>query len=563
MRFMSFLGLGKTLFNSSVCYFEDLDNVEILLTERLLRKKASGSWPSQALMDLSGRHKLSDSLIYENRDVEDPAHVESLMNSRFPFFEYLMSNKLQNFSRHFNKNINFVTHHLAHAHAAAFMSPFEKTLILVIDGAGSRTRAFVEAHPEYSLLGPDANSAEERTLYTFNSGKISCVDKKFQVFQKSENCSDHFFSEGLGTFYEKASEFIFSSKRSAGKVMGLAAFGEFQKISDSKKYLENLNWSLKYQGASKKEWEQSPHFNYYCNLSADVQNYFEKEYIGYIKTIKQKYPEYENLIITGGCALNCTSNMKLYNLKLFENIYIPPFPGDESIGLGTAFMAYMSSSNKWQRNPFEKQHGYFGPRTSQPVEAEIVKLFAGYNIVKSSSIADDVAKILADGHIIGWFQGRSESGPRALGNRSILCRPDKPGIKNHLNSNIKFREAFRPYGCSTLFEKSHLYFDVPKSFDNPYMSFATRVKPEFKSLLQEVTHIDGTSRMQTVRSTQNKKFYDLIEKFGNITNIYALLNTSLNVMGEPIVETISDAKNFLDTVPVYGLAMGEFFIRRK
>ena len=560
---MPFLGLGKTLFNSSVCYFEDYSNVEILLTERLQRKKASGSWPSQALLNLSERYDLSDLSINENRDVEDPAQIESVMNSRFPFFEYLKSNNLDKFSRHFNNKINFTTHHLAHAYAASFMSPFEKSLILVIDGAGSKANAFSDTHPEYSHINFNTDSAEERSLYFFESGKIKLADKKMQIFKKSEIHPEHFFSEGLGTFYEKASEYVFNSKRSAGKVMGLAALGSPQKILDSKKYLEDMDWSLRYQGASKKEWEKSPHFKKYCNISADVQNYFEVDYLGYIKSIKERYPAYQNLIITGGCALNCTSNMKLINLKLFENIYIPPFPGDECIGLGTAFMSYIKAENSWELNSYEKQNGYFGAKTSQPTEAEIIRLFSDYEITKPASIAMFTAKILADGHIVGWFQGRSESGPRSLGNRSLLCRPDKQGIKNYLNTDIKFRESFRPYGCSTLFDKSHLYFDVSENFNNPYMSFATKVRPEFSSLLNEVSHIDGTSRMQTVRRGQNTLFYELIECFGKITNLYVLLNTSLNIMGEPIIETLTDAKNFLDSVPVYGLAAGDFFIRRK
>lgn len=560
---MAHLGLGKTLFNSSVCYMADDENLEILLTERLTRKKGSGLWPTAALKELASRYDLSNTNIIENRDVEDPARIETAMNLQFPFFDYLKANKLENFSRHFNRKIRFATHHAAHACAAAFMSPFEKSLILVIDGAGSRVNFFSQDHAEKNLLGTSPDAAEERSLYFLNNGKITCAEKRMQVFTKSARHPSHFFSEGLGTFYEKASEFVFNSKRSAGKVMGLAALGRANEVKDSKAYFENLNWDHQYRGKSKKEWEESPNFRMYCDLSADVQSYFEEDYIGYVKKLKQTYPEYTNLIIAGGCALNCTSNMKLYNLGLFENIYIPPFPGDESIGLGTAYMSYLGTNNSWRPNPFEKQHGYFGPVSSLPHAEAVVREFAGYEIIKPNSITEFAANILAEGHIIGWFQGRSESGPRSLGNRSILCRPDKLGVKDLLNANIKFRESFRPYGCSTLHEKAHEYFEVPQNFDNPYMSFATKVRTDHRQLLNEVSHVDGTSRMQTVRVTQNKLFHALIQKFGNKTGLYVLLNTSLNVMGEPIVESLADARNFLDNVPVYGLAVGEFFVRRK
>lgn len=560
---MLHLGLGKTLFNSSVCYMTDDENLEILLTERLTRKKGSGLWPTVALKELKSRYDLSNASIIENRDVEDPARIETALNLQFPFFDFLKANKLEKFSRHFNSEIRFATHHAAHACAAAFMSPFEKALILVIDGAGSRVNFFSSEHPEKSLLGTATDSAEERSVYFLNSGKISCAEKQMQIFNRSARNPSHFFSEGLGTFYEKASEYVFNSKRSAGKVMGLAALGRPTKVQDSKAYLENLNWAQQYKGHSKKEWEENPNFQTYCNISADVQNYFEEDYIGYIKKLKQTYPEYSNLIIAGGCALNCTSNMKLFNLGLFENIYIPPFPGDESIGLGTAYMSYLSSNNVWRANSFEKQHGYFGPLSSLPLAEAVIREFADYEITKPNSITEFSANLLAEGQIIGWFQGRSESGPRALGNRSILCRPDKLGIKDLLNAKIKFREAFRPYGCSTLHEKAHEYFEVPQNFDNPYMSFATKVRADYRQFLNEVSHVDGTSRMQTVRVSQNSLFHELIRNFGSKTNLYVLLNTSLNVMGEPIVETLSDARNFLDKVPVFGLAVGEFFVRRK
>lgn len=563
---MPTLGIGKTLFNSSVCYFEDTDNLEVLLTERLTRKKASGAWPSLALETLRQKYDLANSSIYENRDVEDPFNIELAMNSGFPFFEYLKKNNLDMFSRHFNQNIIYCTHHLAHAHAAAFMSPFSKTLILVIDGAGSRAKSFSKSHAEYNMaqnnsLGPDA--CEERTLYTFDSGRLVCVDKKFQVFKKSKSQPQHHFSRGLGSFYEKISEFIFNSKRSAGKVMGLAALGEPENIADVESYLENLNWTQAFNGNSKKDWETSVHLSEYKKAAATAQAYFEKDYLGYIKNMHSQFSDYKNLIITGGCALNCTSNMKLYNEGMFESIYIPPFPGDESIGLGTAYLGYLQK-NPWKINPYETQHGYFGPISSTPEETQILKIFdsSKYEIILPDSIAKHTAQLIADGQVVAWFQGRSESGPRALGNRSILCRPDKVGAKDYLNKHIKFRESFRPYGSSVTFEKAHLYFEVPENFNNPYMSFATLVKSAYQESLKEVTHLDGTSRMQTVRKAQNETFYELINEFGKLTDLYCILNTSLNIMGQPIVETIKDAEEFLNTTPVHGLAIGKYYIKK-
>lgn len=557
---MSVIGLGKTLFNSSVCLFYSPQDFEIALTERITRKKGSGAWPSEALKKLN-LDTLSDTgTMIENRDVDVPADIEQRLNLQFPFFESLQKLNLHHYSRHFNPQVQFSSHHLCHANAAAVMSPFAKAIILVIDGAGSRLKHLTT---ELELLPGDLNleeSAEERSVYLLDNGNLKCVEKKAQTFEKH---GEHYYSQGLGSFYEKISEYVFNSKRSAGKVMGLAALGKSQGIASAAEFLRQLDWKKQYGGKSKQDWESSSHMKSYQDVSASVQTYFEQDYIGFIKSLREKFGDYPNLIITGGCALNCTSNMKLYELGLFDSIYVPPFPGDESISLGAATIAYKNAGNTVGVFSNETQHGYFGLKTSVPDSKKIESLFADFEIFKPGTISGHCAELLNDGKIIGWFQGRSESGPRALGNRSILARPDRPGLKDFLNSSIKFREAFRPYGCSALFEKSHEYFKVPQGFENPYMSFATMVNVDYCQALKEVSHVDGTSRMQTVRQQQNPLFYKLISEFGNKSGLYCLLNTSLNVMGEPIVETPEDAKNFLENVPVFGMAIGEYFIKRK
>lgn len=562
---MKTLGLGKTLFNSSVCYLADDRDAEIILTERISRNKSSGAWPAQALEYLTTHYQTDDIPIIENRDVEDPLLVEQSLNSTFPFFESLSQKRLLRFSRVQNKSIQFISHHYAHACAATFMSPFTKALILVIDGAGSKAHLFDKNNPERSLADAVNSSdqmAEERTVYSLDKGRLVCLQKEWQHFKKSSRHPSHYFSEGLGTFYEKISEYIFNSKTSAGKVMGLASFSEPKPISSSLDYLELLDWSKKFNGTSKPEWEASAFMQSYKDCATDVQNYFEQNLLSYAESLKKKFPEYENLILAGGCALNCTTNMKLFKKAIFSNIYIPPFPGDESIGIGAAYSAFLQHIQNWQPFPYETQHGYFGPKKSFPTESSILNEFQNFKISKPESIVAYTSRMLAENKIVAWFQGRSESGPRALGNRSILANPLSTGLKDKLNAKIKFRESFRPYGCSVPFEKSHIYFNVPEGFNNPYMSFAVQVNSDFTSILNEVMHVDGTSRMQTVRKSQNSRFYDLLQHFGEKTGLHCLLNTSLNIMGEPIVETVADAKKFLLNVPVDGLAIGNFYIEK-
>jgi len=570
---MHYLGLGKTLFNSGACLIKSSErmlDIELLLTERLTRKKASGLWPEVPLKNLLQSESLDECKIAENRDVVNSETIEKYLNDQYPFFEHLKKEKLEKYSPYFNKNILWVSHHLCHAYAALAMSPFEKSLIIVMDGAGSNYNDLVESQGEKHLSPINWKSEvrylEEHSVYTQNNGTIRCVKKNWQTFNQPEN-SMRWYSQGLGMLYEQMAEYIFNEKTAAGKVMGLAAFGRSSarssEIANRFDFLVNLDWSQSFSGKGKALWESSLNLSLYSDLAACVQNHFEDSLINIVKNLKTKYPDYENLILVGGCALNCTTNMKIFNQNIFKNIYVPPFPGDESISLGAAsYLYHHDHANQWSRRDHEFQHGYFGDKKSIPIEKEIFKIFEGFSIRREDNISSYAAQLISQNKIIGWYQGRSETGPRALGNRSILARVDYFGVKNKLNEKIKMRENFRPYGCSVLHEQAHILFDVPAGFNNPFMSFAVPVQPAFSQLLAEVTHFDGTSRMQTVRHQVNPLFHALIREVGALTNIPCVLNTSLNVMGEPIVENLEDAKNFLLKTPVDGLVIGNFYIER-
>lgn len=559
------IGLGKTKYNSSVCIMESdqpFNETEIFLTERMNKKKNSGLWPTQALRQIKAEYLGKDKslLIAENRDVHTPFEIEEIQDKLFPFYQSVQANNLQSFCRRFNPNIHFLNHHSAHAHAALAMSPFEKSLILVLDGAGTE------------MINGQKNSDnknklyEECTLYLQDGSTLIELEKRYVSFFPSKKWNGNTFGNQVGALYEKISEFVFNSPNASGKVMGLAPFflDKPDQFDDILKFQEELNWDLSFKGKSKKEWELSEQKDLFVKLSAIVQMHLEKNYLEMINNIKMKYPHIENLILTGGCALNCRNNAKIYYSNLFNKIYVPPFPGDESIGFGLVSYLKLSYLKKnWEPWRYEYQAGYFGPKSSIPKDEIIEQTFntEDFLIVKENNIIERTAKELASGKIIAWFQGRSESGPRALGNRSILASPLKKDLKEFLNSNIKFRENFRPYGCSVLFEKAAQYFKVDSEFNNPYMSFAIKVKDEYKGLLKEVTHVDGTSRMQTVRVGQNEKFYNLIKKFGELTNIYCLLNTSLNVMDQPILEDVYDAKEFLIKTPVDALVINDYYIK--
>jgi carbamoyltransferase len=200
--------------------------------------------------------------------------------------------------------------------------------------------------------------------------------------------------------------------------------------------------------------------------------------------------------------------------------------------------------------------------SSIPSETQIEKEFSSYIVTKPANLIDETANLLHDGHIIAWIQGRSECGPRALGNRSILASPLKSDLKNFLNQHIKFREEFRPYGCTVTWERAHEFFATEKGFENPFMSFAVGVREECREKLRDVSHVDGTSRMQTLHPHQNEKFHSLLTKMGELSGLPVLLNTSLNVMNEPIVETLDDAKRFFEQSKVEVMVFGDHLIKK-
>lgn len=550
------IGLGKTIFKSSLALIDDHGDTEIILNERVTRKKNDGAWPFKTLSPLKKTPFLS---LTENRDVRDPLDHEIAMNKGYPFFELLEKKGLTQFSRNFNPEITFLSHHAAHAYSVLNISPFDEALIVVFDGAGSQRKCLNDIDEEFHSSNDEY---EAISVYLQNAGELKTIKKVFQRFHQSQKV-EHTWSNHIGLFYEKISEFIFGSKTAAGKVMGLAPLGKALPVNSYEDFLEGLDWSEQaYQNKDSKEWDQSPHFNYYCDLAATAQKEFESVYFNLLETLKGKFPHIKNIILTGGCALNCTANGKLLERKWFDHIYVSPFPGDESIGHGCASYAYLKK-NSWKRKHKENQHSYFGQYSSVPSPKKVEETFssAQYQIRNLRGDYQLLAEILARGEVIAWFSGRSECGPRALGHRSFLAYP-KVGIKNYLNEHIKFRESFRPYGCSVPLDSASSYFQIEDDFENPFMSFAVKAREEFREILKEVCHIDGTSRMQTVRESINPEFYQLLKAVEAKTGNPILLNTSLNIMGEPIVETIDDAKNLLDQSRIRYLFIEDFLVTK-
>jgi carbamoyltransferase len=548
----SILGLSKTLYSSGVAK-KSSEGLELLLSERLSKKKYSGEWPWRAASILNEKETISG----ECRDVLYPEDFEFALNQNSPFLEFISK---KNLTKYLSKNINtHLSHHYAHALSGLTFSSLQDSLIMVIDGAGSNAldlEKLTWCDNEIDFI-PSTKKYEGISFYGLESEKISCLDKIFYDFIESSK-SKKVFSNSPGMIFEFASEYIFGNTNDSGKVMGLAAFGVAEKISNPIDYLESLDWNLAFDSKSSLSWDNCEHRKLYETVAASVQKYFEDFVIDQIEKYKEKF---SNLIIVGGGAMNCVANSRIVNSSIFENVLIPPVPGDEGISLGIVQYLF----HKENKHFFKEKSPYLGRNINYCSNKEIRDVFSDdeFNITNvEDSFIESVSELIVNGNVLGWFQGRSEIGPRALGNRSIISRVCRKDLKNHLNSNIKFRESFRPYACTCLKEYAEEYFNISTGFESPYMSYTLKIKDEFSAKFQEVLHIDGTSRAQTLEREFNPRFYDLIKEVGKHTGVYSLLNTSLNIMGQPIVEDLEDLLKFFRASNVDALVVGNYIVKK-
>jgi carbamoyltransferase len=266
--------------------------------------------------------------------------------------------------------------------------------------------------------------------------------------------------------------------------------------------------------------------------------------------------------MAGGVALNVLANARILRESGFRRLWIQPAAGDAGGCLGAATYLYHTVLREPRRSRMET--AYLGPAYSNDeIHAFLEREGVAFTVMGDDAIAPTVARLIADNDVIGWFQGRMEFGPRALGARSILANPTDPTTKDTLNAKIKHREAFRPFAPSTLIEAAPTYFDFGAptgAVESPYMLLTARVRPDKQHLLPAITHLDGTARVQTVSRAQNPLYYALIEEFGKLTGVPVLVNTSFNVNGEPIVCTPSEAFNSFAHTDMDWLVMGNALI---
>ncbi len=473
---------------------------------------------------------------------------EKLFQKKFLF------DKLKEHDEKFSniKKIKFSEHHYSHAASAFYPSPFEEAIILTLDGVGEWATTTV------------------------------AIGKK----NKLEIIKEIHFPHSLGLLYS-AFTFYTGFKVNSGeyKLMGLAPYGKpifkdliIQKLLDLKEdgsfklnmkyfnYATGLtmtnNKFSKLFGQSVRNPKKDLLTQFHMDIASSIQAVTEEIVLRITKNIAQTY-KIKNLCLAGGVALNCVANGKIQKEKIFENIWIQPAAGDAGGSLGAA-LAYWHHELKKPREEFKDQMNgsYLGPNFDNKfIEKELNLLKANFKKCNKEEVISLTATELANEKTVGWFQGRMEFGPRALGGRSILADPRSEKMQKELNLKIKFRESFRPFAPSVLREDVNEWFELDG--DSPYMLLVSEVKKNKqiemnsedkklfgidklnikRSSIPAITHVDYSARIQTVHRETNPRYYDLIKEFKKKTNCSVLVNTSFNVRGEPIVCSVKDAFN--------------------
>ena len=458
--------------------------------------------------------------------------------------------------------VEYVEHHRAHIGSSFFVSPFEEAACVTVDGFGD----FVS-----TMRG---------------IGK----DNQIQIYDWVE------FPHSLGDFYTAFTQYLgFWNYGDEYKVMGLSAYGkpvyleQLRKIVKLKKnglFELDTSYFQHNKGGVEMYWDNgNPVFGktfsdkfveifgkprdkneeiteQHQNIASSVQAIYEEVFF-HILNDAYKKTKIENLALAGGCIQNSLANGKIVKQTPFKNIYIPPASYDAGTAIGAAMVVWHTKYN--QPRKFVMKHAYLGPAFSKE-EIEISKHSLkekGYSVefIKDETILyQKTAKYIEEGKIIGWFQGRTEFGPRALGNRSILVDPRRKEMKDILNERIKRREWFRPFAPSILEEKVSEWFDQSSAV--PFMEKVYKIKYEKQGLIPAVCHIDGTGRLQTVSLNTNPRYYNLIKQFENITQVPIVLNTSFND-NEPIVNTPKDAIECFLSTKMDVLVLEDFLIKKE
>ncbi len=590
------LGISAFYHDSAACILKDGEILAAAQEERFTRKKHDASYPKNAVNFVLKFSKLKLSEVDKIVFFEKPfLKFERLIETYVAFApkgfasfskaipiwikeklfqKKFLFDKLKEHDKNYtsDKNIFFSDHHLSHAASAFFPSPFEESIVLTADGVG------------------------EWATTTIAIGKNNNLEIKKEIH----------FPHSIGLLFSAFTYYIgFKVNSGEYKLMGLAPYGQpiyldkIRKLIDIKsdgtfrldqKYfnyatgltMTNKNFHNLF-GQEPRDPVREEITQFHMDIAASIQKLTEEIMIRLAKSIREEY-KIKNLCLAGGVALNCVANGKILKENIFENIWIQPASGDAGGSIGAALaLWHIDQGNKRIVKKEDSMKGaYLGIEFSQDeIEKELKVVGAKYKILSKKDLIEETSNYLSQEKAIGWFQGRMEFGPRALGGRSILSDPRSEKTQKNLNLKVKFRESFRPFAPSILREDLSDWFDI--NIESPYMLMVAEINQQKRVEMTEeqkklfgikklnikrshvpaVTHIDYSSRIQTVNEKTNKLFYELISKFKEKTGCPIIVNTSFNVRGEPIVNTPTDAFNCFMGTDLDYLVIGNCILDKK
>lgn len=470
----------------------------------------------------------------------------------------------------------FCEHHLSHAASAFLCSPFDEAALLTVDGVGEWVtgtwgvgrgnhidlRKQMEFPHSLGLLysaftaflGFEVNEGEYKVMGMAPYGQPRYVDKVWKLIRQHPDGS---FSLDMDYF-----SFHHSTVRTFNRRF-VQLFGEPR--PPKMLFFTAESGFPSYFGAPPANYDELCKLNqHYADIAASIQKVTEEVLLGMARGI-HKETGVKRLCIAGGVGLNSVANTRILRETGFEELFVQPSAGDGGGALGAALWAHNMLLGHPRR--FRMDHAYWG-KSYGPAEIRefLEQRRIGYQFIENDEqLLDQVADWLQQGKVIGWFQDRFEWGPRALGNRSILGDPRNANMKDIINTKIKFREPYRPFAPSVLAECAETYFDLPNAahhYPARYMLYVVPVRPTKQGILPAITHVDGTGRLQTVFRDANPRYYGLIERFAQATGVPAILNTSFNLKGEPIVNTPANAFNTFSKSEMDTLVLGNFVIEK-
>jgi len=596
---VSVLGISCFYHDSAATLLVDGEIVSAVQEERFTRNKHDDSFPIEAIKFILSNNKISLTEIdyvvfYEKPFLKFERLLETYLSfapkgfqsfsKSMPlwikeklFMKKVILDNLKKLDKNFSEKnkLFFSEHHLSHAASAYYPSNFEDAIVLTADGVGEWASTTVAV-------------AEGDNLEIIKEIK---------------------FPHSLGLLYSAFTYYTgFKVNGGEYKVMGLAPYGNpkytkviYDNLIDVKEdgsfnlnqeyfnYCTGLTMTnskfSKLFGHKVRDPLKEDLNQFHMDIAASIQKVTEEVMLKMAKSLQKKYKK-NNLCLAGGVALNCVANGKIHKENIFKNIFVQPAAGDAGGSLGAALAFWhleLKNKRKNYKNKYDSMKGsYLGPEFSNEfIIKELKKFGAVFETFNQDNIIDKTAKLIADGKSCGWFQGRMEFGPRALGNRSILADPRSPETQKKLNLKIKYRESFRPFAPSVLSEHTSEWFDF--NGNSPYMLMVSNVKKEKQIEMNEderklfgidklnikrsevpsITHVDYSARIQTVIKDNNELYYKLIEKFYELTGVPILVNTSFNIRGEPIVCSIKDAYRCFLTTELDFLVCGNQILERE